>query len=88
MNWNNLHITSDCPASDRDIPKPEGFEKMLEIASILSEDFPYVRVDLYNFSGKIYFGELTFYPWSGYMSFESDTFDFEAGKEFELKRYK
>ena len=61
---------------------------MIEIAKKLSSDFDYVRVDLYNVSGKIYFGELTFYPWSGYVKFSPDTFDFEAGKEFELKRYK
>ncbi|MBO5319325.1 MAG: carbonic anhydrase [Ruminococcus sp.] len=86
VNWNNLHITSDCPASDRDIPKPEGFEQMMEIATKLSEGFPYVRVDLYNCSGKIYFGELTFYPWSGYVQFTPDSFDYELGNKFILPR--
>ena len=84
VEWNNLHIGSDCPASDRDIEKPVGFEKMLEIAGKLSEGFPYVRVDLYNNGGKIYFGELTFYPWSGYVQFEPDEADFEFGKHFVL----
>ena len=84
VEWNNLHIGSDCPASDRDIEKPVGFEKMLEIAGKLSEGFPYVRVDLYNNGGKIYFGELTFYPWSGYVQFEPDEADFEFGKQFVL----
>ena len=87
VNWNNLHITSDCPASDRDIPRPEGFEQMLEIASILSKDFPYVRVDLYNVSGKIYFGELTFYPWSGYVQFSPDSADYLFGKDFKIIPY-
>ena len=82
--WNNLHITSDCPAADREIEKPENLEKMLEIAEKLSEGFPYVRVDLYDVDGKIYFGELTFYPWSGYVQFFPDSFDFEMGKEFIL----
>lgn len=87
VNWNNLHITSDCPASDRDIPKPEGFEQMLEIASKLSEGFPYVRVDLYNCEGNIYFGEMTFYPWSGYVQFAPDEADLIFGKDFELMKY-
>lgn len=87
VNWNNLHITSDCPASDRDIPKPEGFEQMLEIASKLSEGFPYVRVDLYNCSGKIYFGELTFYPWSGYVQYTPDEWDYKFGEDFMLENY-
>lgn len=48
------------------IPKPENFEKMIEIAEILSKNIPYLRVDLYNLAGKIYFGEMTFFPQSGF----------------------
>ena len=55
---------------------------MLKIAAKLSEDFPFVRVDLYNVGGKIFFGELTFYPWSGYVQFTPDEIDFELGKKF------
>ncbi len=84
INWNNLNVVSDCPALDEEAVKPENYEGMIKIAEKLSEDFPYVRVDLYNVSGKIYFGELTFYPWSGYVDFNPDSFDFEAGKDFEL----
>ena len=85
--WNNLHITSDCPASDREIEKPENLEEMLQVASTLSEDFPYVRVDLYNADGKVYFGELTFYPWSGYVQYTPDEWDFRFGEDFKLRRY-
>lgn len=46
-------------------PKPKNVEKMFEIASKLSEGIPFVRVDLYNVDGEIYFGEMTFYPASG-----------------------
>lgn len=50
------------------LPKPENMDKMFQIAETLSKDCeaPYVRVDLYNSNGKIYFGELTFYPDSGF----------------------
>ncbi len=87
VDWNNLHIGSDCPTSDREIEKPVGFDRMMEIAAKLSEGFPYVRVDLYNNGGKIYFGELTFYPWSGYVKYDPDEFDFELGIEFVLQLY-
>ena len=30
--------------------------------------FPYIRVDLYNVNGKIYFGELTFSSGAGYQA--------------------
>ncbi len=86
--WNDLHITSDCPAADREIEKPENLDEMLNIASVLSEDFPYVRVDLYNVDGKIYFGELTFYPWSGYVQYTPDEADFLFGKNFSLNEYR
>jgi len=69
---------------NRDIPKPKNFEKMIEIAEILSEEFPHVRVDLYNIKGEIIFGELTFYNASGYTVFSPDEFDFILGKEFRL----
>ena len=85
--WNNLHITSDCPASDREIARPENLEEMLHVAERLSEDFPFVRVDLYSVSGKIYFGELTFYPWSGYVQYMPDEFDFQLGEQFPLIKY-
>jgi hypothetical protein len=85
--WNYLKVDSDCPCFGDSIPKPANFERMLEIAEILSKDFPAVRVDLYNIDGKIYFGELTFYPWSGYVQFLPDTFDFTLGEKFDLTTY-
>ena len=84
IGWNNLYITSDCPACNREIEKPSNLDKMLEVAEKLSEDFPFVRVDLYNVEEKIYFGELTFYPWSGYVQYTPDSFDYELGKHFIL----
>jgi hypothetical protein len=38
---------------------------MVEVAKALSGDFDFVRVDLYNLAGKVYFGELTCTPASG-----------------------
>ncbi len=83
-NWNNLNIASDCPCSEKEYLKPEKLPEMLEIAEILAEDFPAVRVDLYCVEGEIYFGELTFFPWSGYVQFQPDSFDFEIGEKFVL----
>ncbi len=87
IDWNNLHVTSDCPASDREIQKPENLDEMLRIAEKLSEDFPYVRVDLYSVDGKVYFGELTFYPWSGYVQYTPDEWDYKFGENFVLEKF-
>lgn len=84
MDWNDLHIESDCPCIDTPHQKPENFEEMKRIAAILAKDFPAVRVDLYSVQGKIYFGELTFFPWSGYVQFTPDRFDYEMGEKFIL----
>lgn len=64
------------------VEKPVNFYEMKEIAEKLSEDFPHVRVDLYNLNGKIYFGELTFYDASGYIDYGE--FDIMLGNMFNL----
>lgn len=51
---------------DFTIDKPKCIDEMFEIASELSKGIPYVRVDLYQSYNKIFFGELTFYPDSGF----------------------
>lgn len=45
-----------------DLKRPENLDEMIKVAERLSSGFPFVRVDLYNVDGKIYFGELTFSP--------------------------
>ena len=60
--------------------KPECLEQMLEISKKLSENIPFLRVDLYEINGKIYFSELTFYPCGGFMPFKNPEHDLEIGK--------
>ena len=64
--------------------KPVNYYQMVEMAEILSEGFPHVRVDFYNLGGTIIFGEMTFFNASGYVRFEPDSFDYEMGKAFLL----
>lgn len=45
--------------------RPDNIEEMLNVARKLGHGFSYVRVDLYNISGQILFGEMTFTPFSG-----------------------
>lgn len=85
--WNNLHIVSDCPPCDRELAPPDNLDEMLRTAEILSSGFPYVRVDLYNVNQQVYFGEMTFYPWSGYVQFQPDEADILFGKDFRLNSF-
>lgn len=66
------------------VPKPQNFDRMLEIARILAEGFKQVRVDLYNIDGHIYFGELTFTSNGGYMDYYTPDFLLEMGKNIDL----
>lgn len=60
---------------ETDVPKPENLDEMIEIAKKLSSDFLFARIDLYNIGGKIYFGEITLSPNSGFdpdIKYETD----------------
>ena len=85
--WNKVHVASEGARLDEDAPKPENLQEMLDVAAKLSEDFPFARIDLYSLENRIYFGEITFYPWSGYMEFEPEEFDYVLGEKFVLRKY-
>nr|WP_296455933.1 ATP-grasp fold amidoligase family protein [uncultured Acetatifactor sp.] len=66
------------------IPIPKKINKMLEYAKLLSKDYPFVRTDFYCIDDKIYFGELTFYPASGFEKFEPEKWDNILGEWIDL----
>lgn len=63
--WLRINKQSLDGICDFDLSKVKNIDKMFEYAKKLSEGFKFVRVDLYNVDGKIYFGELTFTPSAG-----------------------
>lgn len=66
-NWRFLpYNKGDDQERDPRVKKPKNLDKMLEIARELSKDFIFARIDLYNIDGKIYFGEITLSPNSGF----------------------
>lgn len=74
-----------CPCdSERTFLKPPHFDQMVNIASCLSRGMPFVRIDLYNVNGKIYFGEITFFPNSGMGKIEPEEWDFRLGEYLKL----
>lgn len=77
-------ITSDECNSNSLIPCPLNYEKMIEIAGILSKNIPFVRIDLYNVNGTIYFGEITFFPASGFGHFSPKKYDYILGQNIKL----
>lgn len=69
---------------DFTLAKPENFEEMVEIAKKLSETYYYARIDLYNINGKIYFGEITLCPNSGFDANITEETDLMFGEKLRL----
>lgn len=83
-NLQRTNVFIDYPPTQEDFQLPNNIQEMIQIAEKLSEDFPFARIDLYNISGKIIFGEITFYPASGYSIMKPDTLDFDLGNLFNI----
>lgn len=67
------------------LPKrPEMFDEMIEISKKLSSGHRFLRVDLYQINGQVYFSELTFTPSSGLMRFKNPNHDREIGDMMKL----
>lgn len=89
INWKRVKATvGKYPNSDSLPPKPANLNGLLDIAKRLSDDFPFVRVDLYTSKNKIYFGEFTFTPSSGLEKFGNKAFDRRLGEKIDLSAYK
>ena len=67
------------PNSNEEIARPAELDKMLELAEALSKDVPFLRSDFYTIGGNVYFGELTFFPASGFEGFKPESFDKTLG---------
>ncbi len=80
MEWNHLPFERHYPNSRTEQRKPVEFELMCTLARKLSKGMPHVRVDFYEVDGKVYFGELTFFPGSGVEEFTPEKYDYIIGE--------
>jgi len=87
IDWNRQSLKQHYPNSDYIIEKPRQWEKMLELAKILSQGIPHVRVDFYiDSDDHILFGELTFTHFSGIVKFEPESYDNLLGSWLDLTK--
>lgn len=86
LNFNHLPVLNGHENAEIWPSKPQNFDEMLNVARKLSKNIPHVRVDLYNVNGKIYFGELTFFHWSGIVPFEPFDWDYKFGEYLNLPK--
>lgn len=88
FNWNDIGWTfADYPDFQKPPVKPSCLDKIYDLSRILSDEFPYVRVDFYVVEDKILFGEMTFTPASGYYPYKdkfTEQLDIKLGEMLKL----
>lgn len=82
--WNFMDFKRHYPNSGKVIYKPKNYEKMILLAEKLSKNFTFVRIDFYEVNEKIYFGEFTLYPGSGFEEFTPEKYDYLLGSWIKL----
>ena len=60
--WKNRLPYKKRDVDTRQVPEPGAYQEMVRMAELLSEPFPFVRVDFYSINGRVLIGEMTFTP--------------------------
>jgi len=82
--WKPLPVTLTYPVPTSLPAAPSTLTEQLQLASMLSAPFPFARIDFYCVEGRTYFGEITFYPDSGYKPFDPPSWDMTLGSWLKL----
>ena len=83
MNFNCIKPSPNSCMEDIKPDEVDELKKMIFLAEKLATPFPFVRVDFYDLDGKLYVGELTFYPGGGYNTYYRE-WDEKFGSYLEL----
>lgn len=73
--FHHIPVRNGHPNNPNGVIKPTRYDEMIELAEKLSKGTAHLRVDFYEVDGKIYFGELTFYHYSGLVPFDPSQYD-------------
>lgn len=84
LEWNELDWSYGYEKYTDKIEKPKNLDEMIRIVKKLSSKFQFVRVDLYSVKNKLYFGELTFNPGSGFLIFKPEEVNKIVGDYIEI----
>ena len=86
LEFNHLDIKQKYPNAVSLQKKPNGFSEMIELSKKLSKGFKHLRVDFYEANEKVYVGELTLYPMSGFLPYQPRKWDKIFGDWLKLSR--
>ena len=86
MNWNLMPFEHIHPNRGDRVVRPKNLALMKDLAEKIARyiDNPFVRVDFYETNGKVYFGEITFYPEGGMCYFKPEEWDYTFGSWMKL----
>lgn len=84
MDFNHLPFRRGHNNASKTLSKPSQFELMKQLAEKLAKGIPFVRVDFYEVNGNVFFGEMTFFPASGWVAFEPQEWDYKLGSWLKL----
>ncbi|MGE3623451.1 MAG: ATP-grasp fold amidoligase family protein [Bdellovibrionales bacterium] len=84
--WRPMEIKAYArrPCYRGSVPAPTCLGEMIWFAETIGKEFSYVRVDLYELKGEVKFGELTFYPGSGFDRFDPPEWDKKFGDQWKI----
>ena len=79
-------LGGDLWGSSKEMPasRVRNQSEMIAIAERIAQGFDFLRVDLYDVDGHVWFGETTAYPMSGLGRYSPDSFDEELGSWWTL----
>lgn len=86
MDFNHLALTNGHPCAKEHPAIPATINTMKLLAEKLSKGIPHLRVDFYEVNGKVYFGELTFSHWGGFVPFNPSSWDKKFGDWINIKK--
>ena len=84
LDWKKMPFERQYKNSKKILEKPKNYNLMIELAEKLTKENPFIRVDFYEIKGKVYFGELTFYPGCGFEEFHPQEWDEKLGEWIKL----
>lgn len=88
LEWKRLPFERHYPAEKNDVLRPVNLRLMIELAEIIAHDLTFARIDFYELDGRVYFGEITFFPGNGLEEFTPEEWDNTLGSWIKLPEIK
>lgn len=85
--WIRLPFERQYTQDEEYIEKPINFNLMKELSERLSKSMSFLRTDFYEYQNRLFLGELTFYPGSGWEKFKPEEWDYKLGEMIKLNKF-